>query len=1139
MSSLIDKFVPSLATAVAENTLTLANLNFDFSLYKIEAPTEFRALGASLSPQRRNDAETGTPHRTARKLGALFEHVLPKTPELIKAYGVRVSEIAQSPRLNPRGKETDGPFASHTGADGTAIWAAATSGASAVPMLMLAAMLARLWTPPEATSLWAEILAARKLEIKSTCDCNNPAHFAALQAAQQDISRAQLADWDASARAWLRTADDAKTKAQTQLMLVVNNVNLPVSNNMTVYRSVMDSLIIALTALESIVKGMPQRVQSGAVLLGLSSWHLYPDMVVHGSVTRNIQQHDSLVGIGGIITLGLETESGVEEGVYWSLPLAHLRYYGDPVHTSRSTGYDASRIPSDHLMHIGLGAVLSKWIKSPFDIGAALEWFVQLSESLKRAANFAKGGENEFMVRRSARDLLEPFGWISGLMNAAVSTSGPEDSSNQYSKKLIALGYRRFGKMLAEPSLHPPPMFGLAYPEDLFPLLIDEEEERIRVLRNVAANSGFPGEQMIIRYRHVAFGQEYKQSPEDVRRRQRHAEDVLVENFTYEYASAVPIAQTSFKRSGTGTQNQVSRHKRWVSIPWPNDRLLPKNYAGWCACDAITSMGESSSDAGSSETEGGSSYRNKPWRAGKPERNPPRRSCFKDCSCALDIYGCKEDCPCWKSDIQCGVNEHLESLKSHVLDREYDINKESGEDVVHDGPRSCFEYYARSTKGLSEMHDAAIGLWHGTWLHHPDPQTVFLDQPPWVCADQQKPEPAVLEFLFGDETAALYIINSKDNVFNLEENLYLEDLTALFERDAVSIPALADYLTSVSSGPFANYYLSLKAMASAFEIYKLLPDTSLSQGVSVKPLHSARWVAYGNKDQVEPSAVSGNEISHWAHQIDRASTFACIAMFESGVYDINPILLTDVFAMSSGNSIFVAASVLCDPSESPRDYEVKRIIGNIGRAGIAMMIAPQDPRIRRPPEDTWELINHAKFDGRLEDSFRGTSLHLSFTEYVMPINIGDHGAQDKEAFFIETLISVHDRDRWIADIDILGTFRSNLFKRFQSSACSTDPNHYYYGRHSTKHLLSRDFVAIDNWEELLDRGQLPVVVRAHKNWQSRLATAALSVRQGCKTMVMDDIVCWSCVERFTSDIKWAKRLNDAEMKVAEPLTYIT
>jgi hypothetical protein len=70
----------SLIHAHNENTLALPNVTLDFSLFKIQLSVEFTGLGSSLSEQRRVMAEDGLPHQTARKLGALFEQIIPSTP---------------------------------------------------------------------------------------------------------------------------------------------------------------------------------------------------------------------------------------------------------------------------------------------------------------------------------------------------------------------------------------------------------------------------------------------------------------------------------------------------------------------------------------------------------------------------------------------------------------------------------------------------------------------------------------------------------------------------------------------------------------------------------------------------------------------------------------------------------------------------------------------------------------------------------------------------------------------------------------------------------------------------------------------------------------------------------------------------
>lgn len=262
----------------------------------------------------------------------------------------------------------------------------------------------------------------------------------------------------------------------------------------------------------------------------------------------------------------------------------------------------------------------------------------------------------------------------------------------------------------------------------------------------------------------------------------------------------------------------------------------------------------------------------------------------------------------------------------------------------------------------------------------------------------------------------------------------------------------------------------------------------------------------GTETELEKKNIV-NTFNPWLFELSLQRTFACIAMLEFGEYDINPVTLEHVFAMSSGNSIFVSAALLSNPGEMPEVYEVRRVVGNIGRAGIAMLIPPQDPRIRKPDIESWHLINHAPFDHQRTDSFQNTSLHLSFTQYTIPFNIGDHGAQDAEAFFIESLISVHDRGRWVADLDVLSMFRSVDFKKVAVlKHCD----------HSESTPSPHTLISIDNWEELLDRGNASVVVRASRNPMARLATAVVNVKQGYQTIVIPESVkdCWVCITQW-------------------------
>lgn len=61
-------------------------------------------------------------------------------------------------------------------------------------------------------------------------------------------------------------------------------------------------------------------------------------------------------------------------------------------------------------------------------------------------------------------------------------------------------------------------------------------------------------------------------------------------------------------------------------------------------------------------------------------------------------------------------------------------------------------------------------------------------------------------------------------------------------------------------------------------------------------------------------------------------------------------------------------------------------------------------------------------------------------------------------------------------------------------------------------------ISIDNWLQLIEpqEGRL-ALVRAHKNWQPRLAAPALSIQKGFFTVVLPEKVCWECFDFHLKD----------------------
>ncbi|KAI1819208.1 hypothetical protein F4861DRAFT_534627 [Xylaria intraflava] len=341
----MQNWAASLLSGQQQTNLGLATLNFDFSLVKLEVPKEFGPIGKQLTHFRRQAAESGTPHVTAQKLRALFQHALPATPHLIKAYGTRCSKIASAKEEKPEALKGYGIFAEHAGIDATSIWAAATSGAEAVAVHLLACMLARFWSGPEATAIWEELVERRKAEL-GRVESTELNYLFSCMAAQITLSWEQLQEWDGSVRAWLQTADDAMRTQHKQFMPILENVKLPVSSKTAVLESVLQAWASAMSAVDLLIQGVPQ----------LPSWHIYPDMLVLGTAPTSVIQRDPLVNEGGLLTIGLQMNRD-QGGVFWSLPLNHLRYYGGPILTERCLGALGNHITPLQLYQVAAGCL--------------------------------------------------------------------------------------------------------------------------------------------------------------------------------------------------------------------------------------------------------------------------------------------------------------------------------------------------------------------------------------------------------------------------------------------------------------------------------------------------------------------------------------------------------------------------------------------------------------------------------------------------------------------------------------------------------------------------------------------------------------------------------------------------------------
>lgn len=283
-------------------------------------------------------------------------------------------------------------------------------------------------------------------------------------------------------RAWLQTADAAKMLQQTQPRLVVDNVSLPISHSGSLYAAVMDASTKALQALDNLLKGAPQQVDDGAVLLGLSAWHIYPDILMANTDTY-IKQADALVVSGGIITIGLENKDGRASGVFWSLPLAQAKYYGDPVVAKRHLGVGDSRVSFDGLLLVVIGNILGGWRDQSLSLDQQVDFVHRLSVAAMEGTDkpsYPKPHVNPWYSSR-----IGGLEWLDYLGVAASQYNKSTGISRTYMSRLISFGKRQRPDFLGPHHCRPPALFGLV---DFTVLLrsLDGADERVKLLRNWA-----------------------------------------------------------------------------------------------------------------------------------------------------------------------------------------------------------------------------------------------------------------------------------------------------------------------------------------------------------------------------------------------------------------------------------------------------------------------------------------------------------------------------------------------------------------------------------------------------------------------------------------------------------------------------
>lgn len=901
-------------------------------------------------------------------------------------------------------------------------------------------------------------------------------------------------------------------------MLVINNVALEVNSSNAVYDSVTQAWLSALRMTESLLQGIPQRVNDGGILLGLSSWHSYPPLFVVTSKPTSIDHGDKSVPSWRLLTIGLRARDDERNvGLSWLLPLAHLQYYSAPVRSSRHVSQANSNITVDQLSFVVLGSFISSWLTQGLTVEAIVDALLFIGDEIF-------GTESGNVPSRETT----PPPWLSRLITTAHTYTSTAGLAREIAIKLLHFGLRRGARFLSKDDGPTEPLFGLLSSNNILSY-ISNTEVKISfcralfqledTIRQFPSNSKF-----LIRYQ-----------ARDI----RHVENC------WEFADCPQQAAPSGKRTHDGVV-KLEKRVRWITHGG-NVHISDSCDGNACGC-VVESSDTSHCDCVKSGHGCSPACHPRGTECRFFERLPhmfcakPKHKDYEICQAcevrnrASDFVKSGEDCglvpfghlKTYGDDTFCTFSVTLDYGSEEEL---YKYCYGDPQDVavfvrVDDhlrvfarqvGPLALrFDDVKRMVRsGLLDLR----GFFDVLDFNHPSTHMEPLYS---GFHTEDSPTEAVYKD-WGSHTHNSDTIVAARNFLGGRHdsevgNLVAMSATPLPSQDSSScVRSISPDLTPTELErhsyvktrrtvcPSLQHQVRAMTVVEAMHwLFSTMPGAVLSLSAFTSPLDTKRW---SRGLLADPDMLK----TRW-----RASAFAYITMVESGGHDVDVTRMESVMALAVGDSIYVAAPLVQDPSFNFRRQPIKRILGNLGRPGVSLLVPPANPRTKEVDNDSWNLVNHTPWDGKFEDNFEHVSLHLAFTEFEMPVDIGARGMRDHEVVIVEAAVQVFEKQEWISDLDILAAL-DNPFALFKQeshchhpdSSCGQSDDHEQSPPPSHTNLTS-----VDNWAEYVEMLPSQVAIfRASRNWQARIAAVAMAPRNGYFTWVWpsENVRCRTCL----------------------------
>ncbi|KAK6822743.1 hypothetical protein PG987_014288 [Apiospora arundinis] len=138
-----------------------------------------------------------------------------------------------------------------------------------------------------------------------------------------------------------------------------------------------------------------------------------------------------------------------------------------------------------------------------------------------------------------------------------------------------------------------------------------------------------------------------------------------------------------------------------------------------------------------------------------------------------------------------------------------------------------------------------------------------------------------------------------------------------------------------------------------------------------------------------------------------------------------------------------------------------------------MFFSVEKPMTSSLDRGFWRIADPHQFDGTATDLFQSTSMHLSFTNRERPLEgFSLLGNQDVESTFMESVLSIRERGRWVGDVDVLPALRSKVIYHLPPQpTCSHDVHTEPPQTHMT---------SIESWNELREYSAGNAVVSSER-----------------------------------------------------------